>query len=244
MTDQLIENAVLVSGAGRRVGFHIAQRLHQDGYTVVAHYRTLTDEIQVLSSLGIKCIQADFSSADTILQFVGSVKATCSSVRAIIHNASCFSPTDANLTLAAEQYHDFFYTHMMAPFLINESLRDRMTAEEGGPADIIHITDINVENPTPRFDIYGTTKAGLHNLTLAQAKKFAPAIKVNAVAPGPVLFTESHDETVRKQMLSETPLAKEGGAEPVYLAIRSILDNPFLTGVSIPVDGGRRLSKR
>lgn len=244
MTDQLIENAVLVTGAGRRVGFHIAQRLHQDGYNVVAHYRTPTDEIQVLSDIGIKCLQADFSSSEDIMSFVEQVKANCLSLRAIIHNASCFSPTHAGLTLAADQYLDFFYTHMMAPFLINESLRDRMVIKENEPANIIHITDINVENPTPRFDIYGTTKAGLHNLTLAQAKKFAPDIKVNAVAPGPVLFTEQHDEAVREQMLSETLLAKEGGAEPVYLAINSILNNPFLTGVSIAVDGGRRLSKR
>ena len=231
---------MLVSGAGRRVGFHIAQRLHQDGYNVVAHYRTATNEIQVLSELGIKCLQADFSSTENIFHFIELVKANCKSLRAIIHNASCFSPTDDDLSIAAEQYHAFFYAHMMAPFLINESLRDRMNGKE---ADIVHITDINVENPTPRFDIYGTTKAGLHNLTLAQAKKFAPQIKVNAVAPGPVLFTEQHDDMVRQQMLSETPLAREGGAEPVYLAIRSLLTNSFLTGVSIPVDGGRRLSK-
>jgi dihydromonapterin reductase/dihydrofolate reductase len=133
---------------------------------------------------------------------------------------------------------------MMAPFLINQGLQDRLQGDEDNPADIIHITDINVENPTPRFDIYGTTKAGLHNMTLALAKKLAPNIKVNAIAPGPVLFTESHSEEVRQAMMDETPLAREGGAEPVYLAIKSVLDNPFLTGVSIPVDGGRRLSKR
>ena len=119
-----------------------------------------------------------------------------------------------------------------------------MQGDDNNPADIVHITDINVENPTPRFDIYGTTKAGLQNLTLVLAKKYAPAVKVNSVAPGPVLFTESHSEQVRQQMLAETPLACEGGAEPVYLAIKSLLTNPFLTGISIPVDGGRRLSKR
>lgn len=119
-----------------------------------------------------------------------------------------------------------------------------MRGDDDNPADIIHITDINAENPTPDFDIYGTTKAGLHNMTLALAKKFAPEIKVNAVAPGPVLFTASHSDAVKQQMMAETPLAREGGAEPVYLAIRSILENPFLTGISIPVDGGRRLSKR
>ncbi|MDQ7072835.1 MAG: SDR family oxidoreductase [Gammaproteobacteria bacterium] len=128
--------------------------------------------------------------------------------------------------------------------MINKGLQSLLQGEADNPADIIHITDINVENPTPEFDIYGTTKAGLHNLTLALAKKYAPAIKVNAVAPGPVLFTDQHSEATRKRMLAETPLAREGGAEPVYLAVKSLLDNPFITGVSLPVDGGRRLSKR
>ncbi len=66
---------------------------------------------------------------------------------------------------------------------------------------------------------------------------------MNAVAPGPVLFTDQHSAETQQQMLAETPLAKEGGAEPVYLAVKSVLDNPFITGVSLPVDGGRRLSK-
>lgn len=133
---------------------------------------------------------------------------------------------------------------MKAPYLINQSLQSMMVGEGDDPADIIHITDINVENPTPRFDIYGTTKAGLDNLTKVLAKKYAPTIKVNSIAPGPVLFTEQHSTQVRQQMLDETLLAKEGGAESVYLAIKSLLINPFITGVSIPVDGGRRLSKR
>jgi len=240
----VLENAVLVTGSGRRIGFHIASRLHQEGYTVLAHYRTHTDEIQVLEDLGIETIQADFNNSSAILQFVEGLKTRCAHFRALIHNASSFEPTSTELVTAAQQYEQFFNVHMMAPFLINQGLQDLLQGSEDMPADIIHITDINVENPTPKFDIYGTTKAGLHNMMLVMAKKFAPDIKVNAVAPGPVLFTEQHSADVQQQMLAETPLAKEGGVEPVYLAVRSILENPFMTGASIPVDGGRRLSKR
>lgn len=238
-----MQKKVLVTGTSRRVGLHLAKRLHQDGYAVLAHYRSQTEGVQELQQLGIETVAADFDSREHILDFVARLRRDYQGFRAVIHNASSFAPTDEDLAQAAQQYEQFFYVHMMAPFLINQGLQDRLQGDDEQPADIIHITDINAENPTPRFDIYGTTKAGLHNMTLALAKKFGPAIKVNAVAPGPVLFTESHTEAVRQAMMAETPLAKEGGAEPVYLAVKSLMDNPFLTGVSIPVDGGRRLSK-
>jgi dihydromonapterin reductase / dihydrofolate reductase len=240
----VLENAVLVTGAGRRIGYHIARRLHQDGYTVIAHYRTHTAEIKALSDLGVTTMQADFSNKMAILQFIEDLQEYCGSFRALIHNASSFEPTATNLTEAADQYEQFFHVHMMAPFLINQGLYPLLQGTMEDPTDIIHITDINVENPTADFDIYGTTKAGLHNMMLVLAKKFAPNIKVNAVAPGPVLFTKQHSVEARQLMLDETPLAKEGGAEPVYMAVKSLLDNPFITGASIPVDGGRRLSKR
>lgn len=238
-----MQKKVLVTGTSRRVGLHLAQRLHQDGYAVLAHYRSETDGVQALKHQGIETIRADFDSRESILDFVSRLRQQHHGFRAIIHNASSFTPTDEDLVRAAEQYEQFFHVHMMAPFLINQGLHDRLEGDDGNPADIIHITDINAENPTPRFDIYGTTKAGLHNMTLALAKKFGPDIKVNAIAPGPVLFTEAHTQEVRDAMLAQTPLAREGGAEPVYLAVKSLLTNPFLTGVSIPVDGGRRLSK-
>lgn len=239
-----MQKKVLVTGTSRRVGLHLANRLHEDGYSVLAHYRSETEGVQELKAQGIETIRADFDSRENILEFVTRLRHQYRGLRAIIHNASSFTPTDEELARAAEQYEAFFYVHMMAPFLINQGLHDRLQGDDDNPADIIHVTDINVENPTPRFDIYGTTKAGLHNMMLVLAKKYAPTIKVNAIAPGPVLFTESHSDEVIAAMMSETPLAREGGAEPVYLAVKSLLTNPFLTGVSIPVDGGRRLSKR
>ena len=240
----MLENVVLVTGAGSRVGCHLARRLRQDNHTVLAHYRSQTADIERLHDEGIDTIYADFIDSATILQFIKTVKARCKNIRAVIHNASFFAPTASDLTEAAPQYQQFFTIHMLTPFLINEGLRPCLQAVENKPADIVHITDINVDNPTPEFDIYGTTKAGLHNMTLALAKKFAPTIKVNAVAPGPVLFAKQHSPADRQKLLAETPLAREGGAESVYLAVKSILDNTFMTGASIAVDGGRRLSKR
>ena len=117
----MLENAILVTGAGRRIGYHIARRLHQDGYTVIAHYRTHTAEIKALSDLGVTTMEADFSNKMAILQFIEALQEYCGSFRALIHNASSFEATATNLTEAADQYEQFFHVHMMAPFLINPS---------------------------------------------------------------------------------------------------------------------------
>lgn len=238
-----MKQAVLVTGAGRRVGLHMAKRLHESGYHVLAHYRSRTQGVEELEALGVATIQADMQDKASILAFVEALQARVETFRALIHNASAFMPTTSSLSDAADQYLEFFSVHMLAPYLISQGLAEQMQGNADSPADIINITDINVENPTVKFDIYGTTKAGLHNMTVVLAKKLAPAIKVNAVAPGPVLFTESHSEEARQNMLAETPLALEGGPEPVFLAVKSLLENPYITGASIPVDGGRRLSK-
>ncbi len=239
----MLKNAILITGAGRRLGFHIAKRLFNDGYTIIVHYRRYTDNIRIMTDIGITVIKADLTNSHEILKFVAKLKACCKTFRAIIHNASVFEATNNDLSKAADQFDSFFNVHMKAPFLINQGLQSLIVGEGNDPADIIHITDINVTNPTPNFDIYGTTKAGLHNLTIVLAKKFAPTIKVNSIAPGPILFTKQHSGQIRKKVLDETLLAKEGGAESLYLAIRSLLTNPFITGASIPVDGGRRLAK-
>jgi dihydromonapterin reductase/dihydrofolate reductase len=238
------KDVILVTGVGRRVGYHLAQRLHHDGFQVVGQFRRHTEECDRLKQLGIPLLHGDFASTEQILAFIDEVKLNCDSLRAIVHNASSFEPTSEDLHQAAQQYEQFFNVHMKAPFLINQALHAQLLASDSVLKDIIHITDINAENPSAKFDIYCSTKGGLHNLTLAQAKKFAPAIKVNAIAPGPVLFSELHSDEVIQQTLSETLLGREGGAEPVYQALKSILDNPFMTGASIAVDGGRRLAKR
>lgn len=238
----MIQNTILVTGAGRRIGFHLAKRLYEEGYSVLAHYRSETDDSRSLAVMGIPLIQADFSNTESIMSFIDAVKEKCSSLRGIIHNASSYECTSDDLWQAAEQYEQFFNVHMKAPFLLNQALLPLL--EKNDSADIVHITDINVENPTPKFEIYGTTKAGLHNLTLAQAKKFAPKVKVNAIAPGPVLFSDMHTDDAIEQTLNETLLGREGGEEPVFQAVKSVIENDFMTGAILPVDGGRRLTKR
>jgi dihydromonapterin reductase/dihydrofolate reductase len=102
-----VNNPILVTGAGKRVGFHIASRLKQDGYDVLAHYRTETDDVQKLKQLGIQTIQADLQDTASIMAFIDKLQQFSPAYRGIVHNASAFTPTAEDLFEAAEQYQHF-----------------------------------------------------------------------------------------------------------------------------------------
>lgn len=238
------KNPILITGTSRRVGLYLATELHREGYPIIAHYRTMTDELsQVVSKEGVTAIQAELDTEEGILGLINQVKASTGALRAIIHNASTYERTNrADVTEAIKQYEVFFWVHMVAPYLINEKLQGLLRASEEY-ADIIHITDIYADRPNPEYDIYCSTKAGLANLNKSFAKRFAPKIQVNAIAPGPILFLNSHTEEERARVMAKTPLQVEGGPHAILLAVRSLLEHHYMTGVTVPVDGGRSLAE-
>lgn len=234
---------ILVTGAGKRVGFHLANRLVDDGHSVIAHYHQTGPELDSLAARGVITLQADFGQMADIQRLINNVRLKTPALRAIVHNASAFTSTPADPQSAGALFETFFSIHMLAPFLINTGLVDLLRAGAAGSVtDIVHITDIFAVNPKPEFDLYCATKAGLENLNQSFAKQYAPRIKVNSLQPGPILFKDSHTPEMRRRVLAETPLGREGGPEAVYCALRALLDNDYLTGTSIQVDGGRHLS--
>ncbi|APZ42074.1 SDR family oxidoreductase [Acidihalobacter ferrooxydans] len=234
---------ILITGAGRRVGLHLAQRLLDDGAQVVAHYRTQTPDIATLQARGVTLVQGDLDSTEGALAVATAVREATPRLRAIVHNASAFTPSADEPHAAAAQYRHFFAVHMLAPWLLNTELAPLLRAAQTTPADIVHITDIFAERPNPQFDLYCSTKAGLENLSLSFAQRYAPQIKVNCIRPGPILFQPSHTPEIRANILAQIPLGHEGGAEPIYRALRALLDNDFITGAALPVDGGRHLAR-
>lgn len=231
-------NPILITGAGRRVGLHLARRLTEAGQPVLLHVHTPTPEAEALGEV----IAADLGDPAGALGLVEAVKRRTRSLRAIVHNASLWSPTEREPRAAIEQFEGFFRIHMLAPWLLNEGLAELLRASPERPADIVHLTDITAERPRPEYDLYCATKAALANLTRSFARRYAPDIKVNAIAPGPILF-KGHSEEQKRKVLEKTPFGVEGGPEAIYLALRGILDNHYLTGVQIPVDGGRSLAE-
>ena len=241
-TSGRLADAVLVTGAGRRVGLHLARRLLDRGRPVIAHYRTWTDGIARLQLDGALCIPGDLAAEEGVDRLIASVRDAAPSLRAVVHNASAFAPTSPDADEALRQLDLFYAVHMRAPFALDRAFADLLARCCEKRSDIVHVTDIYADNPNPAFGAYCATKAGLQNLALSFAKQLAPKVKVNVVQPGPVLFKEWHGPEARRRVLAETPLGEEGGAEAIGLAVEAVLANDYQTGAVIAVDGGRRLS--
>lgn len=242
ITPGAVAEAVLVTGAGRRVGLHLAQRMLAQGRPVIAHYRTRTEDVARLQQEGALCVAADLTTTAGVGQLIEAVRAAASSLRAVVHNASDFAATAPEAHEALGQLDRFYAIHMRAPYALNRGLADLLVRCSAKRSDIIHITDIYADNPNPAFDVYCATKAGLQNLSLSFAKRLAPKVKVNVIQPGPILFKDWHGPQARERVLRETLLGEEGGAEAIELAVEAILANDYQTGAIIAVDGGRRLT--
>lgn len=228
---------ILITGAGQRVGLHCAQRLLEEGHRVIFTYRSERPGVQTLRDLGAIGLFADFSSEAGILVFIETLKTHTESLRAIVHNASEWLAETPDSE--AEAFTRMFNLHMLAPYLINLHCGELL--RRSTPADIIHISDDVTRKGSSKHIGYCATKAGLDNLTLSFAARFAPAIKVNGIAPALLLFNPDDDAAYRAKALAKSALGIEPGSEVIYQSLRYLLDNPYVTGTTLTVNGGRHV---
>ena len=228
---------ILITGAGQRVGLHCTLRLLEDGHRVIFTYRTERPGVQRLRDLGATGMFADFSSEPGILAFIEVLKAHTESLRAIVHNASEWLAEHQGCE--AEAFNRMFNIHMLAPYLIN--LHCAGLLQRSTPADIIHISDDVTRKGSSKHIGYCASKAGLDSLTLSFAARFAPAIKVNGIAPALLLFNPDDAAAYRARALAKSALGIEPGSEVIYQSLRYLLDNPYVTGTTLTVNGGRHV---
>jgi dihydromonapterin reductase/dihydrofolate reductase len=228
---------ILITGASQRIGLHCAERLLADGQPVIVTYRSERPGLARLRERGAVTLAADFANTGGILAFIETLKSHTDSLRAIIHNASAWLTEPAGQE--AEVFTELFHVHMLAPYLINLHCQDLL--RRSTPADIIHISDDVVRKGSAKHAAYCASKAGLDSLTQSLAARFAPQIKVNGIAPALILFNPEDDAEYRHQALAKSALGIEPGAEVIYQSIRYLLDNPYVTGTTLSVNGGRQL---
>lgn len=233
---------IIITGGGQRLGLACAKSLLSDGYNVIVTYRKNREHLAALEALGATCIQADFSTVLGVDAFVTHIQSNYSALGGIIHNASEWVSEESgeDTALLMEK---MWQVHVFAPYRINLAFEAllRAGAEQDGQADIIHMTDYVVEKGSDKHIAYAASKAGLANLTHSFAKRFAPNIKVNSIAPSLLMFNHGDDPEYRTKALNKSLLRMEPGEQEGVLAVQYILNSCYMTGRTLSLDGGRHL---
>jgi len=238
----MLENAVLITGASRRVGLFLAEKfLTRTDYPVIVTYRTQCPEIKRLKNLGALVFQVDLTDKDELFQFVQAFLKQVKSLRLIVHNASIWAD-DERVTKTPELFEQMVTLHQQVPWYLNFAFKPLLYSCSEEKSDIIHLTDSRVTMGSGQYSAYLSTKAGLENLTKSFAIQVAPKVKVNSIAPGLLMFHPDDSQAYRSKRLNEQLLPHEPGAVVIWQAIQSLMNNDYVTGVSLPVDGGVRLA--
>lgn len=228
---------ILITGASQRIGLHCAERLLGLGQPVIVSYRSERDGLERLRAAGAQTLYADFSDEAGVMAFIAALKNLTPRLRAIVHNASAWLPDVPGDE--GKGFTSMFNVHMLAPYLIN--LHCGGLLGQDGPADIVHISDDVTRKGSARHIAYCATKAGLDSLTLSFAARYAPAIKVNGIAPALVMFNPQDSDAYKEKALAKSALGIEPGPEVIFQSLLYLLENTYVTGTTLTVNGGRHL---
>lgn len=239
----------LITGAARRVGAEIARALHAAGACVAIHYRrstgeadALAAELNALRADSAAAFKADLLDATAPPALVEAVVARFGGLDALVNNASSFFPTPVG-AIDEAAWNDLVGSNLKGPLFLSQAAAPHLAASSlAGGGCVVNITDIHADRPLKGYPLYCAAKAGLLGLTRALALELAPAVRVNAVAPGAVDWPEdgSFPPAERTAIVARTLLKHVGAPADVARAVRFLVfDAPYVTGQVINVDGGR-----
>jgi pteridine reductase len=250
MSDQassaLAGQTALVTGGARRVGAEIVRLLHGAGANVAIHCHrsgkqaeALCAELAAQRPGSAAVFSADLLDIAALAPLVHAVVARFGGLQLLVNNASSFYPTPlGSVTLPA--WTDLMGTNLQAPLFLAQAAAPALKRAGGL---IVNIIDIHGLRPLPDYLVYSTAKAALMHLTRALARELAPEVRVNGIAPGPVLWPEAGlAAELQQEIIARTPLGRAGSPADVARAVRFFAtEAPFVTGQILAVDGGRSL---
>jgi pteridine reductase len=244
----LTGKTVLITGGARRVGAAIAKQLHGAGANLVVHYRNSAKEADgLIASLNAArpgsaaAFQADLLDLDRLPALVDFATGRFGGLDVLVNNASTFYETPIG-KVTPKAWDDLLGTNLKVPTFLAQAAAPALRKSQGL---IINIVDIHALRPLRDYTVYCTAKAGLHMLTRSLAKELGPEIRVNGIAPGPILWAEGgqSDAAKQKKIVERTILKRMGSpADIARTALFFAAFAPYVTGQILAVDGGRSAS--
>lgn len=238
----------LITGSARRIGASIAKYLHQAGFRVIVHYNhskkeamSLVDELNRLRTQSAYGIRAELDHVSSCTNLIKQAVKWAGQLDVLVNNASIFKSTDMQ-NPAQSDWEALFNINTRAPFWLSQQAFGYLKQQHGC---IINISDIHAEKPLKHYAIYCQSKAALNMQTFSLAKEFAPDVRVNAIAPGAIMWPEESNalsDDQKQQIIDKTLLKQHGSPESIAKMCLAIIENPFVTGIITPIDGGRRIS--
>lgn len=240
----LAGRAVLITGAARRIGAALARGFHAHGADVCIHCHQsigeaerLRDELNGKRARSAVVVTADVLDLAALPGIVAGAVSAFGRLDALINNASSFYPTPLG-SVSPAQWDDLMGTNLRAPFFLAQAAAPQLRSTKGA---IVNMIDIHGQRPLPRHPVYSAAKAGLAMMTRALARELGPDVRVNGIAPGPILWPEAGmDPRLQKEIVAKTLLKRSGSPEDVVrAALFFVKDAPYVTGQILAVDGGR-----
>lgn len=251
-SDSNVPPVALVTGSARRIGAAIARKFHYHSYRVLLHCRNSADDARALAAefnarraSSAVVLIADLASTDGGEQLAQQALAQYLQVDVLINNASGYYPASFG-EVSAEQWDDLLGSNLRGHFFLSQALSEELRSRAGA---IVNIGDIHADRPPRGYSAYAIAKAGLKAMTRALALELAPEVRVNAVAPGAILWPahlldESEPGVVeaRERILRSIPMGRQGSPEQVAeLCYFLGAESTYVTGQTIRMDGGRFL---
>lgn len=244
--ENLSGRVALITGAAKRLGAAMARALHHEGANVVVHYRgsqaaaeQLVHVLNQARAASACSVSGDLLDAATAPRLIDAVVSRFGRLDVLINNASTFYPTPLG-SITEQQWNDLMGANLKAPLFLAQAAAAQLRKTRGL---ILNMVDIHGQRPLPSHPVYSTAKAGLIMLTRSLARELGPEIRVNAIAPGPILWPEHGlAPELQEEIINKTVLKRHG--EPDDIARAALFfakDASFVTGQILAVDGGRSL---
>ena len=240
----LNSKVALITGGAKRIGAAIATTLHAAGMDLVVHFRHSAAEAQSLADAlnntrpnSVVLVEGNLENSEDCTSLAQQAIDAFGRMDALINNASAFFPTPIG-EVTNDHWEALMGVNLKAPFFLSQACAKALESTHGV---IINLTDIYAERPLPNHPVYSASKAGLVALTRSLAQELGPDVRVNAIAPGAIIWPEFGDsEENQNEIIRRTPLGRLGKPQDIAGTVLFLLrDAPFITGQIINVDGGR-----